>query len=366
MPDQILPAAVRRLRALLDDPVRKFQLALFVLFLLVVAGTMGYRYFVGMGFVDALYMTVITVTTVGFGEIHPLGEDGRMFTIALIVLGVGTAAWAISSGVEVLLGQNLWYSVQRRKMQDLLTTISDHYIVCGYGRMGRQIVRDLRARDEKFVVIDMLAEREESMIEDQIPYIIGDATEDDTLARARVTHARGVVTALGDDAGNVLTVLTARGLNPDILIVARSSAELAENKLLRAGADRVVSPYSIGGHRLALALLQPAAHDFMTQIFNLEDLAVDIGEINVVGSSPLVGQTIADSDVKRIWNLIILAVKEEGDDSGTEQEEREKFTISPDPQHVIRSGETLIVIGSAKSIYELQAQRRDRKKRGKR
>jgi voltage-gated potassium channel len=232
--------------------------------------------------------------------------------------------------------------------------------------MGRQIVRDLRARDEKFVVIDMLAEREESMIEDQIPYIIGDATEDDTLARARVTHARGVVTALGDDAGNVLTVLTARGLNPDILIVARSSAELAENKLLRAGADRVVSPYSIGGHRLALALLQPAAHDFMTQIFNLEDLAVDIGEINVVGSSPLVGQTIADSDVKRIWNLIILAVKEEGDDSGTEQEEREKFTISPDPQHVIRSGETLIVIGSAKSIYELQAQRRDRKKRGKR
>jgi voltage-gated potassium channel len=356
-------AVMRRIERLLDDPVRRFQLSLFILLLLIIAGTIGYMLIAGMGFVDALYMTVITVTTVGFGEVRPLDQDARIFTIMLILLGVGTAAWAISSGAEVVLGQNLWYSVQRRKMEQLLTTISDHYIICGYGRMGRQIIRDLRARDEKFVVIENLPSREESMLEEHIPYILGDATEDDTLIRARVAHARGVVTALGDDAGNVLTVLTARGLNPDILIVARSSAELAESKLLRAGADRVVSPYAIGGHRLALALLQPAAHDFMSQIFNLEDLAVDIGEVNVVANSPLVGQTIAHSDVKRIWNLIILAVKAAGDDSGTEQEEQEKFTISPDPQHIIRAGETLIVIGSAKSIYELQEQRKGRGKR---
>jgi voltage-gated potassium channel len=244
--------------------------------MLLVGGTLGYMWLEGMVPIEALYMTVITITTVGFGEIRPLSPLGRLFTIGLIVLGVGAATAAISNAVEVVLGQRLWLSVQKRRVEELLVIIKNHYIVCGYGRMGQQIVRDLQARGEPFLVIDSSPDVEETFLEERIPYIIGDATQDEVLLQAKVEQARGLVAALDTDADNVLTVLTARGLNPNLFIVARATSGAAESKLRRAGANRVVSPYEIGGHRMALALLRPAVHDFLNQIFYVGEGVADV------------------------------------------------------------------------------------------
>ncbi|HEX8392820.1 MAG TPA: potassium channel protein [Longimicrobium sp.] len=333
-------------RAALEDPLRQFQLSLAVLILLVAVGTVGYHLIERMGWINALYMTVITVATVGFGEIEPLTATGRMFTMGLIVLGVGVGAWAASNLVEVALGQTLWTSVQRRKMKDSLSHLRDHYVVCGYGQLGTRIVRDLAARGETFVVVDHDPSVEESLLHSLTPHLIGDATQDDVLKRVRVDRARGLVSALDSDANNVLTVLTAREMNPRLLIVARANAETSQSKLRRAGADRVVTPDDIGGHRLALALLRPAVHDLFNEIFSFGvDISVDVGQITIPENSPFAGQTVAGCDLRRMRNVTILAVR------GPTGE----FALNPDAQRVLRPGETMIVIGPAEAIYELEA-----------
>lgn len=292
-------------------------------------------------------MTIITLTTVGFGEVVPLSDAGRVFTMVLILLGVGTLGWGLRNAAEVVLGQQLWMSVRQRRMEKTLNTLENHYIVCGYGRMGRQIVRDLRARNEPFVVVDMSATIAEELLEEGIAHVTGDATRDEVLQEAGIERACGLVAALDTDADNVLAVLTARGLNSTVTIVARTATEEAESKLRRAGADRVVSPYVIGGHRLALGLLRPTVHDFLNHIFHLGDeLNMDVGQVLVRRDSHLVGQTLAGCDLRRVWNLNVLAIQRPDGD----------FITSPDGNHTIMSGETLIVIGPRDSIYELEAE----------
>lgn len=313
---------------------------------LVGAGTLGYQVLEGWGWLHSLYMTVITVTTVGFGEVAPLDASGRIFTIFLILFGVGIGAWAVSNAIEVMLGQTLWTSVQRRKMKSSLHGLRDHFVVCGFGRLGTRIVRDLTDRGESFVVVDWSAEQEERFLEESIPHLVGDATQDEVLLEAGVERARGLVAALDSDASNVLTVLTARELNPKLLIVARANTEGAESKLRRAGADRVVTPDSIGGHRLALAMLRPTVHDLFNQIFSFGPGGeVDVGQITIPRGSPFAGQTVAGCDLRRVRNINILAIR--GADG--------RFTLNPEAQRVIEPGEVLVVIGPAEAVYEMEA-----------
>ncbi|MCB0711107.1 MAG: potassium channel protein [Ignavibacteriae bacterium] len=321
--------------------MRRFQISLLMLLMLVAGGTLGYILLEGMQGIDALYMTIITITTVGFGEVRQLSPEGRIFTILLIILGVGVGAWAIRNGVEIVLGDTLWHSVQQKKMNKIIKELSGHYIICGYGRIGRQIARDMALRNEPFVVIDQNSERIEWVREKNMLYVLGDATHDEMLIEAGIERAGGLVAALNSDADNVLAVLTARGLNPNLQIVARAGDETVENKLRRAGADRVVSPYAIGGHRLALAMLQPAVHDFFNRVFNVEQADVDIGEIPVLTSSPLKGKTIAECDLRNSWGLIVIGIRKT---DGT-------FNISPDARHPVEEGETLIVIGPPELIF---------------
>jgi voltage-gated potassium channel len=335
-----------RISTAAQHPLHRLQLGLFFLFLLIASGTLFYRFVERMGWIDALYMTVITVATVGFGETAPLSQGGRLFTILLIVLGVGVGAWAAGSAIEVMLGQTYWLTVERRNMKQRIDNLRDHFIVCGYGRLGTRIVRDLMARGESFVVIDQKEEHEERLLAEGIPHVIGDATHDDILMNAGVTRARGLVAALDSDASNVLTVLTARGFNPKLLVVSRANNDSSESKLRRAGADRVVTPEDIGGHRLALALLRPAVHDLFDEMFSFSvDLAVDVGQITLSDNSPFAGQTVARCDLRRMRNVSILAIR---DTTG-------RFTLNPDAQRVLGAGETLIVIGPAEAVYELEA-----------
>lgn len=337
---------VRRIRRELSEPIRQLQLSLALLFGLIGVGTVGYMALEGMTVVEALYMTVITLATVGFKEVRTLDNTGMIFTTGLIVVGVGTAAWAISNAAEVMLGQTFWISVQRRRNRNMVDSMQDHYIICGYGRLGRQILRDLSVRGEPFIVVDWKSAVEEELLEANVPHLIADATSEDTLREAGIEEARGLVAALDDDAQNVLTVLTARELNPRLLIIARAGTENLESKLLRAGADRVVTPSSIGGHRLALALLRPAVHDFFGRIFTLgAEPDVDVGQITVPGDSPFAGQTIEHCDLRRIRNVSILAIRRPDG----------LFDLNPGAQRLIEPGETLIFIGPAESVYDLEA-----------
>ncbi|MEZ4669103.1 MAG: potassium channel protein [Anaerolineae bacterium] len=334
-----------RLRVMIADPVKGFQISLLLVVILIVIGTIGYLLLERMSVVDAFYMTIITITTVGFGEVHTLSAVGRIFTSLLIFLGVGIVTIAISNVAGVILGPHLWLAIRERRMEETIKLISDHYIVCGYGRMGQQIARDLQARKQAFVVIERSPEMRQLLLEDNLPHIIGDGTLESTLEKAGIERAQGLVCALNSDSDNVMTVLTARELNPSLFIVARAVTPSTETKLRRAGADRVVSPYNIGGHRMALALLRPAIHDFMNYLFHIgDDLNMDIGQISIKSGSPLVGQSIAQLDLRRKRNVNILAV----------QKPTSEFAINPNAQYVIEPGDVLIVIGPTDTVYRIE------------
>ncbi|MCA9914013.1 MAG: NAD-binding protein, partial [Anaerolineae bacterium] len=327
--------------------LRRLGLSVALLILLNLLGTLLYMGLEGWNFIDSLYMTVITIATVGFGEVRDLSPEGRLATIILIYLGVGLATTAVSNAVSLALGPLLWSSLQQRRMRSMIDKMKDHYIVCGYGRMGAQIVRDLRMRDEPFVVVDTNPEIESILQEENIPYILDDATEDEVLQAAGVERARGVVAALGSDPANLMTVLTAREMNPRLFIVARVVRPESESKLRRAGANRVINPYQIGGHRITLSLLRPAVHDFLDHIFHFgEGREIDIGQIHVSPGSVYDGKTIAESRLRDEHNVNILAIREP---SG-------HISITPNPSSVIEPHAELIIIGPPKAIYSLERQ----------
>ncbi len=332
-------------RTVMRNPVWRFQLSIMVLVILIGGGTLGYMWIEDMTATDALYMTVITVTTVGFGETQPLSPEGRIFTMVVILIGAGAVTTAVSNAVGIVLGPRLWMSIRLRNLERMLMTMENHHIVCGYGRMGRQVIDDLKRRSEPFVLIDQDPELEERLLEMNIPFVIGDATRDETLHRAGIKRARGLVSALNTDPDNVMTVLTARELNPSLFIVARVGNPEAESKLRRAGANQVISPYQIGGHRIALALLRPAVNDFLDSIFHFErGLDVDIGQLFVGSESQLAGQTVAKSDLRRLHGVNILAI----------QTPARRMAMTPDADHVIEAGSTLIIIGTPENIYDLE------------
>lgn len=327
-----------------DDPVRGLRISLAALALLILLSTLIYMLLEGMSFTDALYMVVITITTVGFGEVRPLSPSGRVFTIILILLGVGTATGVISNGITIIAGPHLWAGIRRRSMERHMAQLEKHYIVCGYGRMGQQVIGDLQARQEPFVVIDLALDDEE-MLESGINYIIGDATQDETLHEAGIDRAYGLVAALDSDSDNVMTVLTAREMNPKLFIVARVTNSEVERKLRRAGANRVVSPYQIGGHRLALALVRPAVNDFLDRIYSFTDkLDVDVGQVYVAPDSPLAAQTVGSSDLREKHGVSILAIQQTGGE----------VIFTPPPTTPLEPGATLIVIGPPDKVYEME------------
>jgi voltage-gated potassium channel len=335
-----------RLRTALQEPERQLQVSLGLMVLLVVVGAAGYMLLEGFGFLDGIYMTVITLTTTGFKEVQPLSPAGKIFTIFLLIVGVLTAAWVVRNFVEVTLGEAFWQSVRRRRIHNMVERMEGHYIVCGYGRLGRHIVRDLEARGELYTVIEASAEKQQELLANRIPHVIGDATHEEVLRAAGIARAVGLVSALDSDASNVLTILTARDLKPTLQIVSRANSEALESRLLRAGADRVITPHSIGGHRMALALLRPAVDDFFGRVFNLGvEPDVDVGQVTIAPGSPFAGQTVAACDLRRVRNVSILAIRK---DDGA-------FDLNVEPERIITPGETLILLGPAEAIYDLEA-----------
>jgi len=314
--------------------------ALAALAFVMVAGTVGYLV-LGFGFLDALYQTVTTVTTVGFREVEPLTAAGKVFTIALIVVGVGIALYTLGVIIETLLEGQLPEVFGRRRMERKITGMSEHVVVCGWGRVGRAIARDLVAMRASPVVVDNDPIRVENI---QYPAVLGDATDDDVLDRAGVRRARALIAALDTDAGNLFVTLSARALRPELFIVARVRLEENEGKLRRAGANRVVNPQSIGGARMAAFVLQPYVTEFVDVVMHDRGIEFRLEEIPVPEGSPIEGCSISEAHVRDRTGALVLALR---DGNGT-------FTTNPPPETVVNADQIIIAIGTPGDLEKLQ------------
>jgi len=320
-------------------------LALILLTTVVLGGTLGFHVIEGWSLFDGFYMTLTTMTTIGYGEIHPLSHLGRIFNSFLIVASVLAAGFTIASFSQTLLEFEFGKAFGRRRMERELAKLSGHYIICGAGRVGRTVARQLRARGQSCVVIEKDPVRARWAEEEKIPVVIGNASSEENLQKARIDTALGFVSAVSSDAENIYIVLTARGLRPDLKIIARASEEEATSKLLRAGASQVLSPYHFIGHRMAQLLLRPNVLDFVDAAFGTERLDFEIGEVKIAGKSGLVGKKLADSAIPRQAGVIVLALKSADG----------KMTFNPPPESVIQADDCLIVIGGDEQLKRLES-----------
>lgn len=328
-----------------SSALQRLRVAIVLILALILTGVAGYYWLEGIPPLDGLYMTIITLSTVGFGEVAPLSPAGRVFTIALIVTGVGLGAWTVESAAEVLLGDQFWYSVGRRRMEREIRGLRDHFIVCGYGRMGQQTVAEFQRRGVPFVVVESNVELVQELIEQDVNVVEGDATLDETLLTAGIEWARGLVAAVDTDADNVLIVLSAKELNPGTFVVARAALEESESKLYRAGADRVVTPYTIGGRRIALAVLRPTVTEFLNTVVFSEELHTEMAELRVGPNSALAGKTIRDTELRSRWSAIVVGVKKA---SG-------ELIIGPTADYRIEADDIVLVVVASANLRELEA-----------
>jgi voltage-gated potassium channel len=316
--------------------------AVVMIVLIISFGTIGYMSIEGWNFLDSLYMTIITLTTVGFKEIHELSFSGKLFTIILIIGGVGTVLYSLGIGAKLLLEGELQEVFGRKRLEKKLRELKDHYIICGYGRMGKIIARELKHENMNFVVIeknlDIIKETEEVLI------LEGDAAKDENLKRVGIEKAKCLISVLPTDAENLFVVLSARGLNPNLLIVARAGEEGSEKKLLRAGADRVVSPYYIGGLRIAHSVLKPAVVDFIEFATKSDNIDLQMEEIIIQKDSGLAGHTLDQCGIGRDLGIIVVAIKQQ---SGT-------MKFNPTFRSTIESGDTLIAVGETTKLKILE------------
>lgn len=327
------------------SPIRKISLLLALILFIFTIGTAGYMILEGASFLDGLYMTVITLASVGYREVVPLSASGKVFTIILISLGVGTVSFTIFTIGGIVVEGQVRKILGRRHLERQIQGLNNHYIICGYGRMGRVLAQQLTREGVPFVVVENREEKLQLLAGSDCLYVAGDATTEDALESANVRKARGLISAVASDANNLFVTLTARGMNPNLFILARAFDERSESKLLLAGADRVVDPYRLGGMRLAHAILRPAVVEFVELATHREHLELEMEELRVSGISPLAGVPLKDSDIRSRFGLIIIAMKR-ADGS---------MVFNPPSEMVIEDGDVLITIGEPESLKELSS-----------
>jgi len=326
------------------DPVRHLRFSIAALITVIAFGTLGYAMIEDWQAFDALYMTIITLATVGFREVHELSPEGKVFTIVLIISGTGIIAYTLSSLIQFTLEGQLRKILGRKKLESRIGKLRDHYIICGYGRIGHLICREFQSRPTPFVIVEQNPNHIERLEREGCLYVEGDATDDETLQAAGIEHAKGLITAVTSDTDNVYITLTARGLNPKLFILARAGEEGAEKKLMRAGASKVISPYTIGANRMAQAILRPSVVDFIELATASEHLALQIEEIRIAADSVLAGKNLINSGIRQSMGIIIVGIKESDG----------KMTFNPPPEKNIEPNSVLIILGERPAISKLE------------
>lgn len=310
---------------------------------LILIGTLGYHWLEGMNVVNSLYMTVITISTVGFGEVRELSSAGRMFTIGLIVGGGGIAAYSLSVTAEFFTSGEWHKVIKTRRHSRMLSNLSDHVIVCGFGRVGRRVSDELTQEGVPFIVVDTRPERIEHAEELGYIAIVGNAANDSMLKQAGIDNARALVAAVNSDAENVFIILTARSLNENIQIIARANYEDSEPKMIRAGANRTIVPYDISGKRMVTMLMRPSVADFLDEVAHVGGLELLLEQIKIEPDSPLAGKTIAETKLRDEMGVTILASR---DLHGV-------FNTHPGPQTLIEPNGLLLILGTREQLRDM-------------
>jgi len=328
------------------SPEKRLRLSLILLALILSLGTIGYSMIERWPVLDSLYMTVITLATVGFSEVKPLSEAGRVFTIFLIVFGAFNAGFIITSIAQMVLEGQLLAILGKRKMEKKVQKLKDHIILCGFGRVGRQVAREFAQRNVPFVIL----EKGETIVPgqgaDDLIFIGGNAADDEVLEQAGIRRARAIVSTLPDDADNVYLALTARQLNPDLTIIARAESEVAKRKLIRAGANKVICPHELGGTQMAMATLRPNVVDFMRLAMSDSGSAdLSIEEISVREGSALKGKTIIEAAIKSEYDAIVVGLRKTPG----------QVIFNPPGETVMDAGDILVVLGRTNKLEALGA-----------
>ena len=324
---------------------KKLRYSLLMLIGIIALGTCGYYFVEHMPLFEAFYMTIITLSTVGFAEVIPLSQVGRAMTVIIIILGISVGAYTIGVLVRALVEGELVKIFGRRKMQKQVSGLKNHFIICGFGRIGRIVCSELNADNIDFLVI----EQDPSVIEyiqtQKYLYLDMDATSEEALMQAGIMEAKGIVTAVNSDANNVFITMTAKSLRPDVFVLARASEEKNEGKLFRAGATRVVSPYLIGGRRIAQMLKKPTVVDFIDIAMMGSHLGLMMEEATIGNKSSLIGKTLIDSHLRKDYGVIIVAIKKRSGD----------MVFNPTPSETLEAGDVIVVIGKKEDLQRMTA-----------
>jgi len=325
---------------------RRILVLLFSTGLLLLLGMLGFHLVEGWDFFDAFYMTLMTLTTVGYGEVHPLSHSGRVVASALMLGGVAMVFISFGVIVDIIIKLELADTFGRRWRKRMIEKLDGHYIVCGAGRVGRSVIGEIRRNGAPVVMIDSDATRAKWGIEQGIPTLVADATKDETLQQARIAHAKGLVAAISSDAENVYVTLSAHVLNPKLIISARASDEQAEEKLKRAGASTVFTPYRFIGHRLAQSLLRPHVLSFLdvaSAFAGGDNIEIETEQLHIAKESPLCNQTLEESHVRQEYGLIVLALKKAGG----------PMLFNPGGTTRIEGGDVLIAMGESAQLKRI-------------
>lgn len=307
-------------------------------------GTLGFVWIEHFPVFDAFYMTLITVTTVGYGEIHPLSPAGRVFNSFVILFGVIFMLLAIGAMTQIVIELELNQLFGKRRVKNMITRLENHYIVCGFGRVGRGAADELKHAGASFVVVDFNDDRVEQAIQAGMLAVVADASRDETLRELGIDRARGLVATLASDADNLFVILSAKTLNPKLQVATRVNEETSEQKLRRAGADFVFAPYNATGHRMARAMLRPHVHQFIDLTEQNMGLKVGIEQVQVAARSVCANRTLADSQIRGETGVIILAIRRANGE----------MTFNPPPDSAIVEGDHLIAIGAPDGLRKLE------------
>jgi len=327
------------------DSTKHLVLSLLLTLSIGIAGTTGYMMIEGWDLLDSMYMTIITLATVGYGEVHSVSRAGRIFTMLLIFFGVGFCLYVAGAMVQFMIEGRIRAILGRRRLDKKIGRLKNHHIVCGYGRIGRVLCKNLYGKKEfDLVVLESNKDLIPVMEEDGILYLHGDAVDEENLIKAGIKTAKGLVAALATDAENVFLVLTARQLNPNLHITARASRSDTKSKFLAAGANNVVSPYDIGAKSMAQRILKPTITSFLDLAFAEQNKDIKMEEIPVSSSSSLINIMLKDSGIRQKFNLIIIAIKKPDG----------SMLFNPSFETKIEAGDTVIAIGEDSNLQKLE------------
>ncbi len=323
--------------------MKRLRYSFYLFILTVTCGVLGYHYIEDMSVFDSIYMTAITISTVGFEETKPLSTAGRTLTMFIIIFGITIAGYTLGNFIKMLVEGEISKGLGRKKVEKRITNLKNHYIVCGHGRIGKLISRELQRHNEKFIILEKDEKEALNLESANLPYLALDARDETSLLKAGIMRARGLVTAVMSDADNVFITLTAKMLNPDIFILARASDFNNEKKMLSAGANKVVSPYMIGGQRMAQVLVKPTVVDFIDLATMDHGLGLMMEEMKISDKSVLSGKSLISSNLRKDFGVIIVLIKKHNGE----------LKFNPHATEILESGDVLVMLGKTVDLDKI-------------